>query len=406
MQGYSELYGGEGARSRKGRLAAEFKEQFGEAPAYFFSSPGRAEIVGNHTDHNGGKVLVSAISCDVMAAVSPRSDGNVVIASGAYYPIRFSVHDLSVRERERGRSISLVRGILRYLSGLGYSFGGFSCVTHSNIFRGAGVSSSAAFEVLIAEIVNELYLGGRLPAMDKARAGMYAENDYFGKPRGLLDQAGIALGGLNEIDFSSREPLVAPVPAPEGYRLVLTNTGGSHAKLTNHYADIRREMGEVAAFFHKKYLFELSERDLLEALPELRQKVSDRAVLRAFHFFEENKRVELAARALQEGDTALFFEQVLSSGESSLKYLQNCFIPGDTFEPVVIALKLSEKVLRGGAYRMMGGGFTGTVLAFCLAGGEDRYSREMARVFGKENVFVTDLRAEGACALSVSNENH
>ncbi len=406
MQGYSELYGGEGARSRKGRLAAEFKEQFGEAPAYFFSSPGRAEIVGNHTDHNGGKVLVSAISCDVMAAVSPRSDGNVVIASGAYYPIRFSVHDLSVRERERGRSISLVRGILRYLSGLGYSFGGFSCVTHSNIFRGAGVSSSAAFEVLIAEIVNELYLGGRLPAMDKARAGMYAENDYFGKPCGLLDQAGIALGGLNEIDFSSREPLVAPVPAPEGYRLVLTNTGGSHAKLTNHYADIRREMGEVAAFFHKKYLFELSERDLLEALPELRQKVSDRAVLRAFHFFEENKRVELAARALREGDTALFFEQVLSSGESSLKYLQNCFIPGDTFEPVVIALKLSEKVLRGGAYRMMGGGFTGTVLAFCPAGGEERYSREMARVFGKENVFVTDLRAEGACALSVSNENH
>lgn len=406
MQGYSELYGGEGARSRKGRLAAEFKEQFGEAPAYFFSSPGRAEIVGNHTDHNGGKVLVSAISCDVMAAVSPRSDGNVVIASGAYYPIRFSVHDLSVRERERGRSISLVRGILRYLSGLGYSFGGFSCVTHSNIFRGAGVSSSAAFEVLIAEIVNELYLGGRLPAMDKARAGMYAENDYFGKPCGLLDQAGIALGGLNEIDFSSREPLVAPVPAPEGYRLVLTNTGGSHAKLTNHYADIRREMGEVAAFFHKKYLFELSERDLLEVLPELRQKVSDRAVLRAFHFFEENKRVELAARALREGDTALFFEQVLSSGESSLKYLQNCFIPGDTFEPVVIALKLSEKVLRGGAYRMMGGGFTGTVLAFCPAGGEERYSREMARVFGKENVFVTDLRAEGACALSVSNENH
>lgn len=406
MQGYSELYGGEGARSRKGRLAAEFKEQFGEAPAYFFSSPGRAEIVGNHTDHNGGKVLVSAISCDVMAAVSPRSDGNVVIASGAYYPIRFSVHDLSVRERERGRSISLVRGILRYLSGLGYSFGGFSCVTHSNIFRGAGVSSSAAFEVLIAEIVNELYLGGRLPAMDKARAGMYAEKDYFGKPCGLLDQAGIALGGLNEIDFSSREPLVAPVPAPEGYRLVLTNTGGSHAKLTNHYADIRREMGEVAAFFHKKYLFELSERDLLEALPELRQKVSDRAVLRAFHFFEENKRVELAARALREGDTALFFEQVLSSGESSLKYLQNCFIPGDTFEPVVIALKLSEKVLRGGAYRMMGGGFTGTVLAFCPAGGEERYSREMARVFGKENVFVTDLRAEGACALSVSNENH
>ena len=254
--------------------------------------------------------------------------------------------------------------------------------------------------MLIAEIVNTLYLGGRLPAIEKARAGMIAENDYFGKPCGLLDQVGIAFGGLNEIDFSPREPFVTPVPAPEGYRLILTNTGGSHAKLTNHYADIRREMGEVAAFFHKKYLFELSERDLLEALPALRQKVSDRAILRAFHFFEENKRVELAARALGEGDTSLFFEQVLSSGESSLKYLQNCYIPGDSYQPVVIALKLSEKLLRSGAYRMMGGGFTGTVLAFCPVGGEERYCREMARVFGRENVFLTDLRAEGATQIS------
>ena len=159
-------------------------------------------------------------------------------------------------------------------------------------------------------------------------------------------------------------------------------------------------MGEVAAFFHKKYLFELSERDLLEALPALRQKVSDRAILRAFHFFEENKRVELAARALGEGDTSLFFEQVLSSGESSLKYLQNCYIPGDSYQPVVIALKLSEKLLRSGAYRMMGGGFTGTVLTFCPVGGEERYCREMARVFGRENVFLTDLRAEGATQIS------
>ncbi len=406
MQEYPDLYGSEERLSRGGRLAADFKAQFGEAPAYFFSSPGRAEIVGNHTDHNGGKVLVSAISCDVMAAVSPRTDGSVVIASGAYYPIRLSVHELSVRERERGKSISLVRGVLRYLKELGCAFGGFSCVTHSTIFRGAGVSSSAAFEVLIAEIVNTLYLGGKLPAMEKARAGMYAENDYFGKPCGLLDQAGIALGGLNAIDFSSREPRVTPVPAPEGYRLVLTNTGGSHAKLTGHYADIRREMGEVAAFFHKKYLSELQEEALLEALPSLRQKVSDRAVLRAFHFFEENRRVELAAEALCEGDTALFFEQVLASGESSLKFLQNCYIPGDTSEPLVIALKLSEKVLKGGAYRMMGGGFTGTVLAFCPAGGEERYSREMARVFGRENVFVTDLRAEGAVQVSFSEENN
>ncbi len=399
MQVYSDTYGDE-ALSRKGRLTADFKEQFGEEPALFVSSPGRAEIVGNHTDHNGGKVLVSSISCDVMAAVSPRSDGNIVIASGAYYPIRLSVHELSVRERERGRSIALVRGVLRYLKDLGLSFGGFSCVTHSTIFRGAGVSSSAAFEVLIAEIIDLLYLEGRLPAMEKARAGMYAENEYFGKPCGLLDQAGVALGGLNMIDFGVRDPVVTSVPAPEGYRLVLTNTGGSHSKLTGLYSDIRREMGEVAAFFKKRFLCELSEEDLVEELPSLRQKVSDRAILRAFHFFEENRRVELAAEALKEGDTALFFEQVQKSGESSLAYLQNCYVPGDTYEPIVIALKLTEKLLKGGAYRMMGGGFTGTVLCFCPVGGEERYCREMARVFGRENVFLTDLRQEGACELT------
>ena len=398
MQMYSEDYG-EDALSRKGRLAADFKEQFGEEPAFFVSSPGRAEIVGNHTDHNGGKVLVSSISCDVMAAVSPRSDGNVVIASGAYYPIRLSVHELSVRERERGRSISLVRGVLRYLKDLGASFGGFNCVTHSTIFRGAGVSSSAAFEVLIAEIIDLLYLEGRLPALEKARAGMYAENEYFGKPCGLLDQAGVAFGGLNMIDFSARDPIVTPVPAPEGYRIVLTNTGGSHSKLTNYYSDIRREMGEVAAFFQKRFLCELTEENLIEELPALRQKVSDRAILRAFHFFEENRRVSLAAEALQAGDTALFFEQVLLSGESSLSYLQNCYIPGDTNEPVVIALKLTQKLLKGGAWRMMGGGFTGTVLTFCPAGGEERYCREMARVFGRDRVFLTDIRRAGACEL-------
>ena len=155
-------------------------------------------------------------------------------------------------------------------------------------------------------------------------------------------------------------------------------------------------MGDFAAFFHKKRLCELEESDLLEALPALRQKVNDRAILRAFHFFEENRRVERAAEALTEGDTALFFDEVTASGESSLKFLQNCYVPGDLSQPVVIALKLTEKLLKGGAYRMMGGGFTGTVLAFCPAGGEERYSREMARVFGKENVFVTDLRASGA----------
>ena len=244
----------------------------------------------------------------------------------------------------------------------------------------AGVAQAVAYLLLFVAIALVLLMVARL--LDK----------FF---------AAIALGGLNAIDFGPREPVVSPVPAPEGYRLVLTNTGGSHSRLTAHYADIRREMGEVAAFFHKQRLCELKESDLLEALPALRQKVNDRAILRAFHFFEENRRVERAAEALTEGDTALFFDEVTGSGESSLKFLQNCYVPGDPSQPVVIALKLTEKLLKGGAYRMMGGGFTGTVLAFCPAGGEERYSREMARVFGKENVFVTDLRASGARETNV-----
>ena len=327
-----DLYGASADKAafsrRIGNLSAEYEKLAGKKPEAFFSSSGRAEICGNHTDHNHGKVLVAAISCDVLAAVGKTDDGTIRVQSAGFPPFALNVNDLAVNKSEYGKSVALVRGVVKGLKDRGYTVGGFTVVSESTIFRGAGVSSSAAFEVLIAEIVNVLYLGGRLPAIEKARAGMLAANDYFGKPCGLLDQAGIAFGGLNEIDFSPREPFVTPVPAPEGYRLILTNTGGSHAKLTAHYADIRREMGEVAAFFHKKYLFELQERDLLEALPALRQKVSDRAILRAFHFFEENKRVELAARALQEGDTSLLFRTGAFKRREQLEVSSKLLYPG------------------------------------------------------------------------------
>lgn len=384
-------------RKRAEELISAFRSQFGGAPKHWFSSPGRAEIVGNHTDHNLGKVLVSAISCDILSACDTRTDGIVEICSEHFSPIRFSVSDLGSREREKGKSVALARGVLAYLSRLGYSFGGFSAVTNSTVFRGAGVSSSAAFEVLVAETVNRLYLGGAVSPLEKARAAQFAENVYFGKPCGLLDQAGIAFGGLNVIDFYGEDPLVERVPFAGGYRIVLTNTGGSHSSLTSHYADITREMGEVAAALGKTYLRELSEEELKESLPRLRKSVSDRAILRAFHFFEENDRVERAAQALRAGDTSKFLEQVQKSGESSLAFLQNCYVPGETFQPIVLALKLSEKLLKDGAYRVMGGGFAGTVLALCKAGEEEAYGRAMARVFGRENVFYTDPREEGAC---------
>ena len=366
----------------------------------WFSSPGRAEIVGNHTDHNCGKVIVSAISCSILAAVYP-ADAFVRIVSKGYRPICIGLDDLAPREEERGKSAALVRGVLAFFKKHAHICG-FTAYTSSNIFRGAGVSSSAAFSVLIAEIENVLACGGTLSPLKKAQAAQFAENVYFGKPCGLLDQCGVAFGGLNRIDFlHPSAPAVEPLPPLKGYTIVLTNTGGSHASLTAHYAAIKREMGAVAAFFGKEVLREVCRDRLIDALPSLRKRVSERAILRSLHFFEENERVDRAAEALKNGDKLRFFEQINLSGESSWKLLQNCFVPGSTAQPLALALKLSEELLKDGAFRMMGGGFTGTVLAFVKEDGEEAYLRGMARVFGEENVFSASIEESGTARIPV-----
>ena len=350
---------------RYARLRAAFEERFGHSPvgARLFSSPGRAEIVGNHTDHNRGKVIVAALSCDVLCLAEPREDGIVEIASAGFRPIRFTVADTEKKESETGRSAAFARGVVHCLKERGLPVGGFSAVTESTIFRGAGVSSSAAFSVLVAELENALYLGGRLTPFEKAVAAQYAENEFFGKPCGLLDQTGIALGGLHEVDFRTDTPAFRRLPPPQGYSVVLTATGGSHAELTEHYAAVRSEMGQIAAFFGKKYLREVAMEDVMRELPSLRNATSDRAVLRSLHFFEENERVERAAEGLLTGDISAFLAAVRESGESSLRYLQNCYVPGSVDQPLVMGLKLTETLIKRGAFRMMGGGFTGTVLA-------------------------------------------
>ncbi len=382
---------------RKEYLDRLFVNRYSSHPQRWVSSPGRVEIIGDHTDYNKGKVIVSSISCDILGAVSARDDGTVEIVAEDYTPVSFSVRDLGMREREKGKSIALARGVLRYLKDAGYSFGGFQAVTHSEVFYEAGFS--AAFEVFVAEIVNRLYLGGTLSPLVKAYAGQYAENAYFGKPSGFFDQAGAALGGFHEIDFGGEGGIVR-VPSLEGYKIVITNTGGPHEKLLACHADIRREMSEVAAYFGKTVLRELTVDLLQSELPYLRQKVSDRAILRAFHFFEENERADRAAEALKSGDRERFFAQIRLSGESSLGFLQNCYVPGEIYQPVVLALKLSDRFIKDGAYRLQGGGL-GTVFAFCKEGTERRYGGEMARVFGKENVYYADLRSEGACELII-----
>ena len=375
-----DLYGNdadsEAFASRVQSLEKFFLKQTGERPEEWFSSSGRAEICGNHTDHNHGKVLVAAISCDILAAVKKRNDGFVRICSAGFPSFEFD---------------------------RGYTVGGFTACTESTVFRGAGVSSSAAFELLVAEIVNALYLNGALDPVEKAIISQYAENVYFGKPCGLLDQSGISLGGINKIDFKDpAKPVIERLTPPAGYTLVITNTGGSHAALTEHYAAIKTEMREVAAFFGKEVLREVDYREFFDAIPALlKKKISERAILRAFHFFEENDRVDAAADALRSGDTAAFLRAVGESGLSSLNCLQNCFVPGSAEQPVTLAIHMSERLIKDGAVRVHGGGFAGTILAYLADAEAGGYAAAMAKVFGHENVFTAQVRLPGAVQLQL-----
>lgn len=399
-----DLYGvgaGRAAFARRvAALSAQFSKNFGAAPAAWFSSSGRAEIVGNHTDHNHGKVLVAAISCDILAAVRKRNDDTVCIRSEGFPAVRFSLADLAPDPSEQGKSVALARGVAKAIADRGYALGGFDAVTESTIFRGAGVSSSAAFEVLVAEIFNDLYLGGALNKVDKAIISQYAENVYFGKPCGLLDQTGISLGGINKVDFRDPSaPAIENLTPPEGYTLVITNTGGSHAALTEHYAAIKTEMREVAAYFGAEVLREVPYERFFDALPQLRKRVSERAILRAFHFFEENERVDAAAAALKTGDVASFLAAIEASGVSSLNCLQNCFVPGSCEQPVTLALHMSDRLIRGGAVRVHGGGFAGTVLAYLADAEAAAYAAAMGRVFGADNVFTAHVRLPGTIRI-------
>ncbi len=401
-----ELYGAgaekEAFARRTEKLAAQFKKLTGREPDGFYSASGRAEICGNHTDHNHGKVLVAAISCDVLAAVGKTDDGIVRVHSEGFPPFSLKADELSVNKAEYGKSVALARGVLKAVKDRGYAPGGFTAVTESTIFRGAGVSSSAAFELLITEIVNDLYLGGKLGKVEKAIISQYAENVYFGKPCGLLDQSGISLGGINEIDFCDpAAPAIETLSAPEGYTLVITNTGGSHAALTEHYAAIKSEMHGVAACFGKQFLRDVPPEKFYEAIPSLRKKVSERAILRACHFYEENERVDAAAAALKAGDVHTFLAAVEASGKSSLNCLQNCFVPGSCEQPVTLAIHLSNRIVKDGAVRVHGGGFAGTVLAYLADGEVEGYTAAMAGLFGAENVFTAGVRKYGATRLPV-----
>ena len=382
-------------------VAEHIKSVNGET--LIFSSPGRIEVCGNHTDHNNGKVLAAAVSVDLLAAVTPLKERRIVVKSMGYPVVEVDIDDLEPKKEEEGTSYALVRGVCRALKDRGYALGGFYATTVSDVFKGAGMSSSASFEVFVAEVENALYNGGVISAVEKAIVSQYAENVFFGKPSGLMDQSAIALGGVSYIDF------IDPA-APEVEKLnwefddttvFVVNCGGDHCELTPQYAAIRTEMEEVAAIFGQEKLRFVDAGEFYTSIPAIKDKVSGRALLRAMHYFEENDRVEALREAIREGDEDIAYALIVASGESSYKKLQNCYAEGDHSEPIPLALALCECYDGVRAFRVHGGGFAGTVLAFVDNDAKEEFNEYMGNIFGKENVYMLKIRNSGAVMLDL-----
>lgn len=398
--GIKELYGDKQYKLQVARytdILEKFNSKYTGEPI-FISSPGRIEICGNHTDHQHGRVLGSAIDLDTAGAVVENPDGTIIVDSVGYAPVVFNINDLKLKEEEKGTSIALTKGVLKYLSDKGYRIGGFTVLATSRVFKGAGVSSSASFEVFIGKIVSVLFNDDLITPLELVYASHFAENVYFGKPCGLLDQSMIAMGGVNYIDFiDSTTPKIETIEIDlSDYGIVLVNTGGDHSDLTQCYADVKNEMKEVAEFFGREVLRDVEYEAFLDKLPQLSNVVSGRAILRAGHFFAENDRVKRASEALKEKDTDTFFDMLNQSGESSYKLLQNCYAPMDTAQRIPLALFVADNIDGVVVKRVHGGGFAGTILLIVSKDKLDLLHRKMEDTFGEENVYCLSIRNKGA----------
>lgn len=398
---FIELYGEktEEQFKRYENLLDRFKESFNAEGGYFASSSGRVEVCGNHTDHNGGRVVSCAISLDTLACFLPNEEQIIRIKSEGYPDI---IVDLKEKEFKKGsNSASLVKGVAVGLENLGYIVGGFNACFTSNVLGGAGISSSASFEVLVAEILNFLYNDGKIDKETKAKVSQFAECEYFGKPCGLLDQTAIAFGGLKELDFGDKSKIkVSKINnVLKDYTLVLINTGGSHADLTDEYAAIPKEMFSVAKAMGKDRLIEISENEFYDKIPDLINKVSDRAINRAIHFYNENKRVDVLAKALNCNDYDTFIKMVKESGISSLCKLQNCYVAGSNEQPIPTALSICERYINNGANRVHGGGFAGTILNVVYNGDLTAFLDGANKCFGEKNIIPLKVRSVGTIVL-------
>ena len=409
MERLSKLYGmrsGELARqlSRYTGLIKTHEDSFHtRAPLYLISAPGRTEIIGNHTDHNNGRVLAAAVNLDCLACVSPREDMTVRLRSMGYPDIELSLEDLAKRPEEEGTSAALVRGVAKGMADRGYRLGGFDATVTSDVIGGSGLSSSAAYEVMICAVIDALYNGFTVDSTERALISQYAENEYFGKPSGLMDQMACSTGGLVTIDFKdAKNPVTEPLFydfQKAGYSLVVVNTGGSHDNLTAEYAAVRTEMQAVANALGKDVLRQVRPEELWQAIPELRKKTGERPILRAIHFMEENIRVKAMVQAIRDGNLSVMFENIIASGESSWKLLQNLY-PAGKDQPLSLALAMAGSLLKGkGAWRVHGGGFAGTTLNFVPNEEVDSFVSQMEAVFGSHSCFVLNVRPEGAAIV-------
>ena len=381
-------------------LKEKFFETFGRQAQYLFSAPGRTEIGGNHTDHQLGRVLAGAVSLETVAAVA-ENGGNVVRVLSEGYPLcEIDLDDLSIRPEEFGTTAALIRGVA---AGTGLRKGFDACVS-STVLPGSGLSSSAAFEVLLGTVASHLS-GAGLNAVEIAQLGQRVENEYFGKPCGLMDQMASSVGGVISIDFADPgRPLVEPLDfdfAACGHALCIVDSGADHADLTDEYAAIPREMKAVAAVFGKQVLRQVEATDFYARLPEVREAAGDRAALRAMHFFDENRRVGEQVAALRAGDFERFLALVNESGNSSWLYLQNVTPTGATqHQELAAALALARHLLAGrGACRVHGGGFAGTIQAFVPLDLLERFRRGMEAVLGEGSCHVLSIRPEGGILL-------
>ena len=372
---------------------------------FTYSAPGRTEISGNHTDHQHGCVLAAAVNLETVADVDLVAENTITVSSEGYPSFSIDLDDLQVRPEEKNTTIALVRGVASGFTQRGAVLHGFQMKAHSSVLPGSGLSSSAAFEVLVGTIINDLFCDGTFTPIEIAQIAQYAENVYFGKPCGLMDQMASSVGGLVFIDFANpAEPVVEQIDfdfADTNHALCIIDSGADHADLTDEYGAIPGELAQICRWFGKKTLRQVPQKDFLDAIPDLRGSIPDRAILRAIHVYQENERIRKQVQALKDNDFSTFLRLVTESGKSSWTYLQNIFPAGETdLQPVAVALAMCDTLLQGkGAYRVHGGGFAGTVQAFVPFDMLEDFKQNIEAVLGMDSCHVLSIRSEGGIRL-------